>query len=482
MKKFVVLALTLVGGLRLASAWPLPPADSTTPAEPTPADLSDPQPPPPPAADTTVVVPVPAEPLTNPDYEVVEADVHDSMTTNTWRPARTFDLHWRLLYLPQHLLELAFSPIGLLVAATEKYRLDRRVVDWLGFDKNRYVIRPRIKFAFNDGPGLGARFSRKKLFAHRAELSLAAMYRTSNRDWQIDLEYEHRLLLLGGRGIRAHATAELDQNQPFYGIGGATELEDRRVLTSRDQAVAAEVDLRHTDRYTYSGILEVAFRRQTLEAGVDKVRMPVGTPGDSVLPPPGFDETSHYADLRVVGSYDTRDTEARATRGWLVSLGTLARFEVTGAERSAATFTGNARLHLPLVGELRTLMIAVGGAASIPLFRGHSVPLYSLAGLGRHNVRGYDRSRFYDRFAFTATVEYRFPLYEYLSSKVGLDALLFVDTGTSFGEEKPLPGDWVRYSAGIGLRGAHETKLLFQMFFALSPEGAQVVFGAEKQL
>ncbi len=469
-----MLALVLVGGVRHASAQPV---DPTPPADPAP-----PADPPPPADPTPPADPMPAEPAPDPNYADVDADAPDPLTTDTWRATRPFELHWEVLYLPQRVLELVFSPFEMLVRATEKHRLDRRVAALLSLDDGRYVIRPRVKFAFTDGPGLGATLTRKKLFDQKAELSFGGIYRTSNRDWQVDLEYEHALLLPGGRGLRADATAELDQNRPFYGIGPDSSIEDKRVLTARDQSVEAEIDIQGIDRYTYSGILEVALRRQTLEPGVSPTTMPVGSDGDTVGPPPGFLETSLYGDLGVVGRIDTRDTEARPTRGWLISLGALARAELTGADRSAVTIKGNARVHLPIIAELRTLMFAIGGTATLPLFPGDLIPLDSLAVLGRHNVRGYDRARFYGRYEVHATVEYRFPIYEYLASKVGIDATLFIDSGLIATDSRPQVIKDLRYSAGVGLRGAHETRTLFEMFFAWSPEGIQLVFGAEKQL
>lgn len=486
MMRFALILAVLLAGLPSNSrAQPTPPAPEPPTLPPGPAPL--PPDPAPTAPDPAAPTPDPAvpgpDPAPFPDHaetEDVDPD-DDPLTTKTWRPARTFDLHWHVLYLPQRVLELAFMPFGLLMAATDRYRLDRRVGDLLELFDHRIVIRPRVKFAFTDGPGLGLTITRANLFDRRAELSASALYRTSNGDWQAELEYEHALLLPEGRGLRAKAEVELDQNRRYFGIGNATTVADRRVLAAEDQAVSAEIDLQGIDRYTYSATLEVALRRQTLLPGVSMKYPPVGTEGDSVTPPPGFEETAIYGDAKLVGRYDTRDTVGRPTRGWLVALAALARTDVTGKDLSALTLSGNARLHLPVIAKGRTLMLVLGGLAAIPLVPGNEIPLDSMAKLDRSNVRGYDRDRFFDRYVVHGSVEYRFPIYEYLGSRVGIDALLFVDGGTTFDNDSK-PFDAIRYSVGAGLRGAHETRLIFSGFFAWSPEGPQLVFGAEKTL
>jgi hypothetical protein len=371
-------------------------------------------------------------------------------------------------------------PISLVVGAVEEYRLDNRLGALLSLDGGRIKISPRFKFSLGDGAGAGVWVSRGRLFDRRAALRLGGLVRL-DADWQAELEYAHKMLLPGGRGLRARAYIEDDKNQRFFGIGGDTALEDRRVLGTFEQGALVEIDLQGIDRYTYSGTARVGVRRQALSPGVSTTYMPIGEPGDPVVPPPAFDETALYADARVEGKYDTRDTVGRPTRGLLIDVSALARREVTGRDLSGLSLSSAVRWHLPVLPDRRVLVFTIAGAAALPLLPGDTIPLDSLAVIGRSNVRGYDRERFRDRYAVVGSIEYRFPIYEYLRSQAGLDAFTFVDAGTIWGTSAfdAVPPRW---SVGGGARGAHETSLVFETTIGFSPEGFEFSIGAEKTL
>jgi hypothetical protein len=446
--------------------------EPTEPAADVPDDTSVPQVTPPPRG------PAPAPPAPGPTPITDEVA---GVTSGSWRHGWRFGLHWQLLMLPEKIVALAFTPVRLVVAATEEYRLDRRLDDLLELADRRLVFAPRFKFSFGDGVGAGLWIKRPDLADQRAEVRLGGIVRL-NVDWQVELEYTHALLLPGGRGLRAHAYAERDQNQRFYGLGGGTTPADKRVLRSDDQGAVVEIDLQGIDRYTYSGIARLGVRRQTLAPGVDAMTDPVGGDLDPVIPPAGFDERAVYIDATVIGRYDTRDTIARPLRGTLAAFGAHFRSDVTGKELSGVTLDGGISVHFPIIGDHRTVIVSLAGTAALPLFDGKArIPLDSLAVLGRSNVRGYDRERFRDRYGAVASLEYRFPLYEYLNSRAGLDAFTFVDVGEVWGTS-PFAWSDVRYSLGGGLRGAHETKLGFQTTFGWSPEGYQINLGVESAL
>jgi Omp85 superfamily domain len=424
---------------------------------------------PPPADKAPAPLAVP-EPIT-PEHPLTSAE---------WSPGYHFDLHWRLLMLPERVIELVFLPISLVVGAVEEYRIDKRVIDGLTWATGRNQISPRFKFSLGDGAGIGLWVSRKKLFDERARLRLGGIVRL-DADWQLETEYRHALLIPGGRGLRARAYVENDKNRRFYGIGGDSSEDDRRVLRSYEQGAFVEIDLQGIDRYTYAGTAGVGIRRQTLSPGTDSTYMPVGAEGDPVVPPPGFDDGAIYAEANITGRYDTRDTFGRPTRGTLAVLRGLARQEVTGKDLSAVTLDASVHWHLPVLPDNRVLVLSIAGTTAFALRPGSEIPLDSLAVLGRQNVRGYDRDRFLDRHALQATIEYRFPIYEYLTSRAGLDAFVFVDGGTIWGKSAfdAIPPLW---SAGGGVRGAHDTTLVFTTTVGYSPEGLQFTVGAESSL
>ncbi len=491
------LAIVLLFASTSAFAQPAPGGpgedrDPTTPSQPTPPDQADDKPVDAPAPDPAdggtggdnvppipvVPQPPPQEPPGPPPKPREPPAQLDDTTTVRFDHRHHFDLHWKILMLPERALELAFLPIGLLVGAIDQYRLDTRLGDLLSVENIKVRLAPRFKFSLGDGAGIGL-WVKRDLFDGRASLRTGGIIRLDS-DWQTELEYSHALLLPGGRGLRARAYIERDKNQRYYGIGGASLAADERVIQVFEQGALVEVDLQGIDRYTTSGIAQVGMRRQRLTTGVSPTITPLMA-GDTVAPPPGFDDLATYVDARLVGRYDTRDTAGRPSRGITLEGSVLGRTDVTGKHLSATTVSASARLHLPVLPDHRVLVLTVAGAAALPLIPGDDKPLDSLATVDRTNVRGYDRERFRDRYALVASAEYRFPIYEYLASRIGLDAFAFVDAGTIWGIA-PVGLDPLRYSIGGGLRGASEPTLFFQTTLGWSPEGLQFNIGVESAL
>lgn len=447
------------------------PSEPVTSSGPVPAETVPPIP--------VVPQPPPSPPPPPPPTPRTPPSQLDPSTRVSWKESYHFDGHWRVLMLPAYALELAFAPFGLLVSSFEKYRLDQRIGDLLSVDNLGVKLSPRFKFSFGDGAGAGLWVKRTKIFDWRSSLRVGGLIRL-DRDWQLETEYDHALLLPGGRGLRARAYIERDKNQRYFGIGSATSHDDKRVLQTYEQGALLEVDLQGVDHYTTSGIAQVGIRRQELSPGVDPV-YPAVMVGDTVMPPPGFDTRTTYLDAQLVGRYDTRDIAGRPTRGILLEGTALGRRSVTGPQLSATTVSGTARVHVPVLPDRRVLVLSLAGAAALPLVPGDDKPLDSLVVIGRTNVRGYDRDRFRDLYAVVASAEYRFPIYEYLASHVGLDAFTFVDAGTIWGTDK-FDLNPLRYSVGGGIRGASEVKMFLETTFAWSPEGVQFNIGLEKVL
>jgi hypothetical protein len=404
----------------------------------------------------------------------------DATTSAAWHAHPSISVTWTLLSLPERAVELAFLPIGLLVSATEKYRLDKRFVELVTIG-DVFAVAPRFKFSFGDGLGAGLWFKRTNLFDHRAEARVGFIYRL-NADYQVETEYKHALLLPGGREFRMHAYYEKDQNQRYYGIGGNTPETNKRVIETDAYGFYLESDLQGIDRYTYSGTALLGIKRQAITTGVDAT-YPGLQPDEAMTIglPPGFDEHAVYVDAAVTGNYDTRDTKGRPRQGTLISTTVLARSDITGKKLSGVTITGFAQYNIPVISEGRTLVLQIGGSAASSLFPGDTIPLDSLSVVDRYNNRGYDRERFRDKYALVGTAEYRFPIYEYLTSRAGLDAFVFLDAGTLWGTAKFFD-DGMHYSYGTGVRGGHETTQLFQATLGLSPDGYQLNLGVEKAL
>ncbi len=496
MSRTTGLVIAMLGVLRVGTAWAQPtPSDDPDPTAPSGPSTQEPptEPPPVPSgsppvpADVPVPPPIQTAPLPPPAVpEPVPPPPsgpppqESASTTATWEPGYHFDLHWRLLMLPERVVGLVFVPFGLLVGAAEKYALGERFADLVTFYDGRIKLAPRFKFSFGDGAGAGLWIKRKRLFDDRAEARIGGIYRVDG-DYQVELEYKHAFLFPGGRGLRLRSYIEDDKNQRFYGLGNQTQHDDRRVLRSKDLGVIGEVDLQGVDASTYSGVLQLGLRRQELAAGVSTTH-PSVMEGDTVTPPPGFGDSALFAEMRLVGRFDTRDTAGRPTRGFYAEASALGRTDVTGKALSAVTLNASARVHLPVAPDKRVLVLTLGGAAALHLFPDHEIPLDSYPYLGRTTLlRGYDRERFRDLYVIHASAEYRYPIYEYLTSRVGLDAFVFLDAGAVWGVNA-FSIDPLRYSYGGGLRAAHETTLLFELTLGFSAEGSQFSLGVEKAL
>lgn len=416
------------------------------------------------------------------DPETVDAETPGALTTPLWRQPQRFDLHWTLLAIPETAVEIAASPFALLVGVTEEYRLDRRVADLLELAGGHVKIRPKAKLSFGDGLGLGAEVSLERLFSkQRANMDLSAVYRLDG-DYKLDYFYYRSVPRIEGRQISLYAFIESDGNAPYFGINGDSAGGDRRVLGINEWASTLSIDLQRLGDSLLSGIGELGIRHQKLEAGFDGVRIPVGFAGDTVKPPPGFDDSTTYLEAAVVAVRDTRDTRGRPTTGNLTEIRLATAVSLGGEKLSGVKLETQTELYVPVLPLSRVLVLTAGFTTTFAPLGDNEVPLTMLPALGRRRLlRGYERERFRDNHAVWANAEYRFPIYEYLATRVGLDAFLFFDTGTLFGEADLSPSN-LRYAYGVGFRGAHDTRLLFGATLGFSPEGYEINFGLGRKL
>jgi hypothetical protein len=400
----------------------------------------------------------------------------DPLTTPVFRKDRPFDYHWRALALPERLVELAFTPFAIIVENIEKKRIDRRVVDFLTSEDERIRVVPRFKLSFGDGLGLGAKLDLRGLSGDRARFDIGALARLDG-DWEADVKYQIRIARVDGRILRARVYVEVDDNAPYFGVPGTQEA-TRRALSVSDGGATVGFDLRALGDEYLTGHVELGALGQRLASGSDPTHPPVVADGDVVVAPPGFGSTSSYGIARVSGHYDTRDVEGRPTVGTLVKAGVESWLEV-GGQLGGVRAMSTLEWYIPVLPEGRVLMLAAGGAHAIG-FRGNdSIPLALFPTLGRTTYqRGYERDRFRDRTALWSSVEYRFPIWEYLTRRIGLDAKLFVDVGTTWG----LADARVRGSYGGGIRAGGENLLVFDLSFGVSSEGYELSLSAERPL
>jgi hypothetical protein len=397
-------------------------------------------------------------------------------TTTEFRPPPDDTFAWALLHLPERVVEVAATPIALLIAGVEKYRLDRRIYDLLTNEDRTAIVTPVVTYSTTDGPGGGVAFRHTNLFGNDERLRLLAAVR-SNRDWQALATFDTDVLALGDRHLWLGADADENRNERWFGLGGDTTESDERVIRVRAVDARASLGLLPGRAPLTALILEGSFHHRAIGNGEDP-SIPGVTDEPGVPLPPGYGEALDFPEgaLRLV--HDTRDSDGRTTRGVLYTLDGSATTDVNGAAESDVRGLASATWYVPVAPRARTLVIGAEAAATAPLRSGDQVPLHRLVTLGAgHGLRGYRPGRFRGRYGWNGTVEYRYPLWEYMSTGTGMSADFFGDVGRVAQTPADLFATPIRWSAGGGLRFESASALVFAFEIGFSPEGTQVVGG-----
>jgi len=405
----------------------------------------------------------------------------DPLTSEVWQPPDPpMDLHWHLLALPEYLIEIAFSPLALLVTLTERHRLDRRLKDALRNDAGTIGVNPRVKLSTGDGFGGGASLWFKNLFGDEQRLKLGGLARI-NGDFEADVLFRSSFASMEGRVVSLRLLAERDKNMPFFGLGNDTVKADRRVLQSDRVEGGVSVDLFGAGLTRVFGTVDLSFFRQELSTGDDPTVMGVA-PGDTVPLPAGFGRALNFARLDVSFGVDTRDTIGRPTKGVRAAISGTAATDLD-VELAAMAATLTVTGYVPILPEHRVIALSAGARASKRLPDAVDVPLELLTTLGRRDfLRGYLNGRFRDRMGWWAGAEYSYPIYEYMATGVHLHAVVFGDVGRVAADFTQLIETPVRFSWGFGVRGVHDAVEAISILIGFSREGVQFGLAAGADL
>ena len=406
-----------------------------------------------------------------------------ALTTARWKePPVPLDLHWQILAVPETVVELAFTPIALLVTAFERYRLDRRIYDLLRNDAGTIVFTPRVKFSGSDGLGGGGKLSFKRLTTDESKLAFGGIARL-NGDYELVSNYEQIVANLEGRAVVVGVEYELDQDLPYYGIGDETD--NRHVLLERRLRAGLDVELTGRGTTTIRGIARLGYLRDELTTGVaGGTSIPVeDVPGLEVTLPPGFDATVNYARLELELDIDTRDTEHITSRGILARLIGSGSLSSDDAPTSGGRVIADFDWYWQVLPRKRVLVFSLGAGAAALLGQDDDVPLHELITLGRKDhLRGYSRGRLRDRYGWWTSIEYRYPIWEYQATGASLIPVVFADMGKVAGDFADLASGVVYYDAGFGIRGEHYNHFFFSFELGFSPEGPELGFSLGSDL
>ncbi len=381
------------------------------------------------------------------------------------------------LQLPGHFIELLFVPLVPVAVGIERFHLVSRLIDLLTNHDKTIAVVPVVDPFNGSGMGLGGTIIHNKPLGSSDRVVLFALVRT-NRDRNLSLSFSRRVPSLSGRTISLSTSYSADHDTRYYGIGNLRTKDDLRILRTDAVNAQFEANLLNPARVPeYNVSLQAAYRRRRLGVGSGDLA-PVLVENDDIPLPPAFGAVMDYPELGLEAVYDSRDSLGRTTKGSVARLQIRATKDSNGGRTSALRTTAAFATFLPILPLFRTVFLAAGAEAAVPLQAGDRVPLHQLVNLGGSNrLRGYVSDRYLDRIGWWATAEYRFRFYEYAASSMQISAALFADMGKVGREPADLISGDIPWSVGVNFRAEQNLVLLGRVQLAFSPEGLRFSLG-----
>ncbi len=338
-----------------------------------------------------------------------------------------------LLFVPSWTLKAVFWPLQKAIRITERHALIERVKDILYNDERTAGITPVFSFLSSVGPSGGAKLFHDNLggFGEHAALDVSFGGRYTQA-YQLSFDADR---LLGSRfWVKSLTRFEIRPNMIFYGFGDRPEQDAGHDLGPREGAVKT--------RYRQTRMLALAGAGYTIgrPGGLTKIGMTgilnhrefagakksdVGD-GEYSLPTVydtsklvGFDNGSSTVELDANVVVDTRDNEGATSSGVYLEAfggGTMPQRQYQFAHYGAELTT-----YVDLYQHTRVLVLRLAheGVAG----NDDKIPFADLPRLGGpRRLRGFTLDRFRDKATAVATVEYHYPIHEFIAGSLFLDA------------------------------------------------------------
>jgi hypothetical protein len=338
-----------------------------------------------------------------------------------------------VLFIPSMTLKAIFWPLQKGLRFMERHALVDRVQDILYNDDRSAGVVPVLSFLSKLGPSAGIKLFDNNLGGYGEHGSFSAAFGGRYAQaYQLTFDADR---VLGSRfWVKSLTRFEIQPRQLFYGLGDAPEQPTGTHLGPREASVET--------RYRQTRMLALAGAGYTIgrPGGLTKIGMTgilnnrqfagarasdLGE-GDHSLTDvydtsklPGFDEGSRTVELNGNVIVDTRDNEGATSSGAYLELfgGGLVpqhqyRFAHYGAE-----LTG----YIDLYRHTRVLVLRFAHEAVAG--KDEEIPFAELPRLGGpKRLRGFSLDRFRDKTTAVATAEYHYPIHEYVSGSLFLDA------------------------------------------------------------
>lgn len=333
-----------------------------------------------------------------------------------------------ILAVPRYALKLVFWPVKEGIEFADRHAIVERVEDFLYNDARTAAIVPTFGYDSYFGPSFGAKAFHEDLAGHKEHASAEARF-----GGQFNLASQLRLSAdnFGGTPLWLESVARYESAPGllFQGIGHGDGAESGGGLNPRDAQIATRYS---QDRYL--GLLRtgITFGRpgEMLQLGAtgiynvrefgekDRGRDPSIEQVYDTSQIVGFNErvATFETDLNLI--VDMRDVAGATASGGRLEVfgGYVPRIGKYSFWHHGAELTGFIDLYK------RTRVLVLRGFVEGVVGSDQDIPFAELPRLGGPNrLRGYRLDRFRDEKTMVGTVEYRYPIHQYVAGSLYWD-------------------------------------------------------------
>jgi outer membrane protein assembly factor BamA len=264
----------------------------------------------------------------------------------------------------------------------------------------------------------------------------------------------------------------------FYGIGNNTHSSAQSDYTAEHELAQVQVGL----NFSHDWQLLYTARFQDLD--VLPGTLP-DLPSIQTRFPDVYGLHTHRETLNRLGLvYDTRDDIVVPSRGMKWAL-------YSGAASADGVFSDSLYTEAGIDGRifwpLATNYVLAGHSSLHYLFGSNPVPFWELSNIGggesdiggAQQLRSFGTGRYYDRDAFSASVELRHKVYTLnaVTTDLDIEVAPFIDVGRVFSQASTSPVEHLHQAYGVGFRGIARPFVVGYVDVGVGSDGAAVFTG-----
>ncbi|HDY89519.1 MAG TPA: hypothetical protein ENH82_15580 [bacterium] len=321
----------------------------------------------------------------------------------------------RLVFSP---FKLTFLGMEEIVEEVDETMIIQRVIEYLSQYKPRGF-----------SPQYSSRYGGGLLFYHKippyideSQFDVSAQWGTRHRK-----RYRMRLKDLQTFGKRFSTDVILYyqflSDESFFGKGNDSKYSDESKFAHKQTTVEASLKAYISKQTIFLARFGID-RNNIKNARTEKdEKLPYTTALYNEAQLPGLYKESNIARIQFAMTSNSLNKRKRPTAGGLLSIESGAYNDIENEEFGFWKLSGSYKHYIHLFYD-RTILLRMA-AERTGEFSGKKIPFYYLSELGtEETIRGFTRSRFYDKDMLLGSVEYNYPVWRDL-----IDAGLFADAG-----------------------------------------------------